>query len=148
MTSSVLNSGGHTAESEPAENQPSIDDESSSTDVELLKSNGNKAFKNGDFRRAKHLYDSALKISPDNPQLLSNRCLCLLRLSRKQEALADAERAIAANPAWAKAWARKAEALSAMDMFDESAAAMQRALQLEPATTDFAALLRAARARA
>ena len=120
---------------------------SSNFEMEALKSKGNEAFKKGDLQLAINFYGSALELSSDNPQLLSNRCMCLLRLKKHAEALIDAERAVAASPSWAKAWARKAEALNALDRFADAEAAIKHALLLEPDNKEFAKLLAAAQPR-
>jgi len=76
-----------------------------------LKTGADNAYKRGDFRRAAKLYSEALALLPDNAKLLSNRSACYAQLKQWSDALHDARAALAADPAWPRAWCRVAAAL-------------------------------------
>jgi stress-induced-phosphoprotein 1 len=76
--------------------------ESQANDVELLKSEGNKLFKDAKFKEAAVCYTKALKIEPKNHLLLSNRSAAFLGMGRDNQALKDAENCIEIKPDWAK----------------------------------------------
>jgi tetratricopeptide (TPR) repeat protein len=70
-------------------------------------------------------------------ELHSNRSAVLVALTRYDEALEDADRAIATRPEWPKGHSRRGNALHAMcktgvDRWNDARAAYGRALQLDP----------------
>ncbi|PSC67238.1 Tetratricopeptide repeat 28 [Micractinium conductrix] len=97
---------------------------------EHLKSRGDEAFKAGRFREACERYAEAIELCPDKgslPALHSNRSLALGKAGRWGEALAEAEAAAAAVPAWHKAQWRRASALLALKRVPEAVLALREA---------------------
>ena len=83
---------------------------------EGLRAQGNEAFKEKDFGRAVELYTLAIGAAEaPSAALHSNRAAAYSGLGNFQEALEDAERAIAIDPSWPKGWYRKAAALEALN---------------------------------
>jgi tetratricopeptide (TPR) repeat protein len=68
--------------------------------------------------------------APESHTLLTNRALARTRLGRHADAVADARRACAAAPRWAKAHARLGSALAAGSKHAEAAAAYEHAAWL------------------
>ncbi|KAH3744169.1 hypothetical protein Pelo_14428 [Pelomyxa schiedti] len=100
-----------------------------------MKQAGNAAFRDGRFQESVELYTSALACvpvpvpashSPDdtvpvnNEFLYSNRSAAYTALGRYEEAIADGEACIAADPSWAKAYYRKALPLLKMGRLSEA----------------------------
>jgi len=78
----------------------------SKDDAEQLKSQGNAAMQRKDYPAAIDLYTRALDIVPLNPIYLSNRAAAYSGAGRHEEAMNDAEMAVAADPQYTKAWSR------------------------------------------
>ena len=76
--------------------------------LETLKLAGNKHFAAGRHAEALRHYTAALELPPAAASglLLSNRSAAHLALCDVASAQADAEGAVAARPAWARAWQR------------------------------------------
>lgn len=74
------------------------------TSVEEAKSAGNVSFGAQRYEEALGCYSSAIALSHPNPApaLFTNRAMVLHLLKRYEEELADAEKAIACDPKWAK----------------------------------------------
>ncbi|KAH3676413.1 hypothetical protein WICMUC_002044 [Wickerhamomyces mucosus] len=53
----------------------------------LLKEKGNEEFKKGNYSVANSLYEDALKLSPDNTVLYSNRAMTLIKLEKWDECI-------------------------------------------------------------
>jgi tetratricopeptide (TPR) repeat protein len=100
--------------------------------AEDLKLTGNNFVKNGDFKEAILSYTKALKLSPNDFYLYSNRSLAFLKSKHYYHALTDAERTINLNPQWPKGFFRKAEVQREVGEFDLALLNYGRALQLSP----------------
>lgn len=90
--------------------------------LELIKEKGNDAFKAGKFSEAEILYSECLQ-SEDNTfrvVILTNRAAARLSLNKINEALLDAEEALALDPKYLKAYYRKASALEKLGKLRES----------------------------
>ncbi|GJP33784.1 hypothetical protein CLOM_g8867 [Closterium sp. NIES-68] len=107
-----------------------------------LKDRGNAEFKAKNFLKAAALYTQAIKESPENHALYSNRSAAFLHLSKLTKALADAETTIKLNPSWEKGYYRKGCALEALQRYDESLDAFKAAAQRNPGNPETAAKLR------
>ena len=84
-------------------------------DVEELKLQGNKSFKDGLYKEAVDAYSAAIDMSKGtpafNPLLLTNRATAYIKLNQKDAALKDANEYIVRFPGCWKGYARKALAL-------------------------------------
>lgn len=69
---------------------------------ESLKQKGNNAVRSEKFSEAILHYSFAIKLSPNDPILYSNRSFAFLRLQQLYYANEDAEKAIQLKPDWAK----------------------------------------------
>lgn len=103
--------------------------------AEDLKLKGNNCVKNSDFKEAIVNYTKALKLSPVDFYLYSNRSLAFLKSKLYYYALTDAEKAINLNPQWPKGYFRKAEVQREVGEFDAALLNYGRALQLSPSDT-------------
>lgn len=97
-----------------------------------LKEEGNKCVKAANFTEAILHYTHAIKLSPSDAILYSNRSLAFLKQQQYYYANEDADRAIALNPTWAKGYYRKAEVHMAVGQYDTALLSYGRALQLQP----------------
>lgn len=75
-------------------------------EAERLKGLGNEAMKKKDYAAAVKHYTAALDIVPLNPIYLSNRAAAHSGAGNHTEAKSDAEMAVAADPAYSKAYSR------------------------------------------
>ena len=75
-------------------------------EAEKLKSQGNAAIQKKDYDSAIDYYSKALNLVPLNPIYLSNRAAAYSGAGRHEDAVNDAEMAVAADPKFAKAWSR------------------------------------------
>ncbi|XP_019719038.1 sperm-associated antigen 1A isoform X1 [Hippocampus comes] len=76
--------------------------------LSVLKHEGNGLVKEGHFEDALHKYSQCLALKPDDCALFTNRAICLLKLSRFQEAKQDCDSALRLEPANKKAFYRRA----------------------------------------
>lgn len=72
-----------------------------------LKEQGNKCVRAGNHSEAVLHYSFAIKLSPNDPLLYSNRSLAFLKLNQLYYANEDAEKTIQLKPDWAKVSAKK-----------------------------------------
>ncbi|KAF6808014.1 hsc70 cochaperone [Colletotrichum musicola] len=75
-------------------------------EAEALKSKGNAAMASKDYPSAIALYTQALALNPGNAVFLSNRAAAHSAARDHESARADAEAAVAVDPAYTKAWSR------------------------------------------
>ncbi|KAI0253162.1 activator of Hsp70 and Hsp90 chaperone [Lactifluus subvellereus] len=101
--------------------------------AEALKAEGNKAFSAKDYDRAIDLFSKALDLDKSNNNfvLWSNRSAAKAGKRDWDGALADAEQCIAANPTWAKGYARKGAALHGQRRYVEAIEAYEAGLNIE-----------------
>ena len=123
------------------------DDCSDSARARHRRTQGNEAFKLGDFQQAAVFYTEALVLDDKDPALFSNRAACFLKLGQAYRALSDAERCVALDPAAVKGHFRRGVALMALDRPEEAAAAMARTLDLDPRNAEARATLQLAQAK-
>lgn len=112
------------SENQQQNSQPETPDE--------LKEKGNQAVRQERYSEAVLHYSFAIKLSPNDPILYSNRSFAFLKLKQLYYANEDAEKAIQLKPDWAKAHFRKAEVHLAAAQYDVSLLSYGRALQLQP----------------
>lgn len=85
-----------------------------------------RAFENGEWRRAEDGLSRVLQRSPNNPELLAMRARCLFELGRDSEASREASKAISANPREAEALyvlgavTQKTDPRNAVDYFSQA----------------------------
>jgi small glutamine-rich tetratricopeptide repeat-containing protein alpha len=75
-------------------------------EADALKSRGNAAMAQKDYRSAIDLYTQALSINPGNAVFLSNRAAAHSAAKDHASAKLDAEAAVALDPSYTKAWSR------------------------------------------
>ncbi|KAG5465347.1 hypothetical protein CUR178_00049 [Leishmania enriettii] len=95
---------------------------------EALKEQGNHAFKSNAFAEAIQHYSAAIEAHPDEPVLYSNRSAAYLKRGQYQEAAHDAEKAVAMDSTFAKAYSRLHSALCNLGLFDRAAEALKAGL--------------------
>jgi small glutamine-rich tetratricopeptide repeat-containing protein alpha len=100
-------------------------------DAEKLKSAGNAAMQQKDYKTAIAKYTEAISMSPANPIYLSNRAAAYSASSDHTAAAADAEIAVAADPKYTKAWSRLGLAKFALGDARGSAEAYQKGIEFE-----------------
>ncbi len=140
--SSSRNSSSFT--SEPLASAPpvGVSSEQDGWTVDQLKSEGNKAFEEGDFRKAVRLYTKGIDRDPSNSALYSNRSASYLQAAKQMGidtramALRDADKVIELRPDWFKGYSRRGDALFKCERYSEAAVAYERALALDPENTN------------
>eukprot|EP00029_Vermamoeba_vermiformis_P011162 TRINITY_DN6072_c0_g1_i1.p1 TRINITY_DN6072_c0_g1~~TRINITY_DN6072_c0_g1_i1.p1 ORF type:complete len:420 (-),score=78.62 TRINITY_DN6072_c0_g1_i1:124-1383(-) len=100
--------------------------------VEILKEQGNNAFKAQQYPQALELYSQALQLDPQNYILYSNRSAVFIQLKNYELALSDADMSIKLNPTWAKGYHRKGVALFLLDKHEEAKTVLSKAHDLDP----------------
>lgn len=100
--------------------------------AESLKELGNACVRGEKFAEALIHYSAAIKLSPKDHALYSNRSLAFLREKQFYYANLDAETAIQLNPSWPKGHFRKAEVMLAVGHYDLALLYYGRAIQLQP----------------
>lgn len=95
------------------------------------KDKANKAFKDGNFRDAIVFYTRALRYTPRNEKLLSNRSAAYMKISKFQLALDDIIKAQEVDPNWAKIYFRKGQVLRSLKRFDDAMLAFQEGKELD-----------------
>lgn len=104
----------------------------------LLKDEGNSEFKKGNYSDALSFYDRALDLlSQDTDhdmraQLLFNKATCLFHLSRYEESVDFSSEAITLNPAYVKAYFRRALSYEQLERFEDAIADLDRMCEISP----------------
>lgn len=100
-------------------------------EAEKLKSAGNAAMQQKDYKSAIAKYSEAIAFSPTNPIYLSNRAAAYSASGDHAAAVQDAELAVAADPRYTKAWSRLGLARFAMGDARGSVEAYQKGIDFE-----------------
>jgi len=100
-------------------------------EAEKLKSAGNAAMQQKDYKTAIAKYSEAITFSPTNPIYLSNRAAAYSASGDHASAVRDAELAVAADPKYTKAWSRLGLARFAMGDAKGSVEAYQQGIEFE-----------------
>jgi len=100
-------------------------------EAEKLKSAGNSAMQQKDYKTAIEKYTEAIKFAPTNPIYLSNRAAAYSASGDHASAVRDAELAVAADPKYTKAWSRLGLARFAMGDAKGSVEAYQQGIDFE-----------------
>ncbi|NXY65283.1 TTC31 protein, partial [Callaeas wilsoni] len=112
----------------------------------VLAGHGIEAAQMGQHTEAVWAFTVALELNPWEHRLLGNRSYCLEKLGRYEEALADAEAALALQPGWPKGSFRKGKALRGLQRYAEAARTFEELLLQDGACAEAAAQLEACRA--
>ena len=96
-----------------------------------LKEEGNVAYRDKQYPRAINCYTRAIQLTPNDPNLYSNRALSYFNIGEYMTCIADCDKAIQLNPALLKAHKKKASALAHLLKFGEAVTAMKAALAVE-----------------
>ena len=89
-------------------------------DSEGLKLKGNEAFSKGDSETALKCYTAAIDMDPANAALYSNRAQVYIKQEEFSRAIEDSDMALELNPAFTRAYIRKATALFEMPHIEGS----------------------------
>lgn len=100
-------------------------------EAESFKSQGNAAMQQKDYAKAIDLYTKAINLSPTNPIYLSNRAAAYSASNQHEEAVADAELAVSADPKYTKAWSRLGLARFVLGDAKGSMEAYQKGIEYE-----------------
>jgi small glutamine-rich tetratricopeptide repeat-containing protein alpha len=106
-------------------------DDKTKEEAEKLKSQGNAAMQKKDYPTAIDFYTKALNQVPLNPIYLSNRAAAYSGSGKHEEAVSDAEMAVASDPKFAKAWSRLGYAKFALGDSKGSMDAYQKGIDAE-----------------
>jgi len=112
----------------PGEGAPT---EEQKKEAESLKSKGNAAMAQKDYPSAIDLYTRALALYPGNAIFLSNRAAAHSAAKDHESAKADAEAAVAVDPAYTKAWSRLGLAKFALGDAKGSMEAYKKGIEYE-----------------
>lgn len=120
----------------PAPELSSDDDEddakANEAGAERCKTNGNKCFSSGDFNGATKQFTMAIRMTPKNHVLYSNRSAAYASLGKGTEALSDAEKCVELMPTWAKGYSRLGAAHILVGRYKEAMKAYRAGLEIEP----------------
>lgn len=110
--------------------------------VEEVKNRAKGAFTQKDMVSAEMLYGKAISLLDSIPgkaeaALYSNRSMVRLNLSKVEESLADANKCLAIDPKFVKAYHRKAQALIRLNDWDDAIATANAGLEIEPTNKSF-----------
>ena len=114
----------------PAPSQPA-DTKAINPEAEKLKSAGNAAMQQKDYKTAIDKYTQAITYAPTNPIYLSNRAAAYSASGDHASAVKDAELAVASDPKYTKAWSRLGLARFAMGDAKGSVEAYQQGIDFE-----------------
>jgi small glutamine-rich tetratricopeptide repeat-containing protein alpha len=120
-----------TPSAKAADAKPSTPGSAINPEAEKLKSAGNAAMQQKDYKTAIAKYTEAISYSPTNPIYLSNRAAAYSASGDHVSAAADAEIAVAADPKYTKAWSRLGLAKFAMGDAKGSVEAYQKGIEYE-----------------
>lgn len=97
---------------------------------------GNALFKAGDFPGAIKEFDEGLRRDPVNKAIYSNRAATYIKLMEPVAGLKDAEKAIALDSKFCKAWARKGTCHHLMKEYHKAMSAFETGLKIDPTNPD------------
>lgn len=100
--------------------------------AEKAKAKGNASFGAGEFQEAVKHFTLAIRCTPTNHVLHSNRSGAYASLGKATEALTDADKCVELAPQWAKGHGRRGAALTLQGKYKEAMRAYKRGLELEP----------------
>ena len=107
-------------------------DDALAAGAERAKVRGNEAFSKGDFDSAVKQFGVAIRLTPKNHVLYSNRSGAYASLGKASDALSDANKCLELAPQWAKGYGRKGAALVLSGQYKEAMRAYKAGLEVEP----------------
>lgn len=99
--------------------------------ISILLSQGQTRLKENEPEAALRLFEQALSLSPNDPEVLIRKGISLERLKRATEAMECYDQAIAANASLTSAYLRKGSLYNRMERFKEALDCYERALQAQ-----------------
>ncbi|RNA27845.1 Tetratricopeptide repeat 31 [Brachionus plicatilis] len=99
--------------------------------AQTLALRGNDLAKQGEFSKAVEKFTEAMKYDVNDQRLYGNRSYCFDKIGQFQEALNDANKAIAIEPLWAKGYFRKGRALYGLKYYKEAEEAYETVSTIE-----------------
>ncbi|KJE93150.1 hypothetical protein CAOG_003979 [Capsaspora owczarzaki ATCC 30864] len=93
---------------------------------------GNECFNKSDFAGALEWYDRGLGLAPTTAVLHANRAMVLLKLERFKDAEAACTSCLGCDPAYIKAFSRRATARQALGLSELAKQDLEQVLKLEP----------------
>lgn len=103
-----------------------------SATAETAKTNGNAAFKKGDFAEAIKCFTQAIEQEPATASFYSNRSAAYMKLDDHENALADGKKCVELKPEWGKGYSRQGSALYMMAKYPEAIAIYAQGLAADP----------------
>jgi len=110
--------------------------------AEALKAEGNKLFAACKFSQARDKYTEAIELDPKNAALFSNRAFCDLKLEEYGSALMDADKAIAVDRGFVKAYYRRGAAHLALGKYRDAIRDFKNVVRMKPSDKDAQAKLK------
>lgn len=104
--------------------------------AEAFKAEGNKFFKNGDYKSAIAKYKEATSINPNDPAYWSNMAACYEKLSDYDEMEEASRSCIKADKGFVKGYFRLATALKAKNDLEGCIKALESGLAVDSANAD------------
>eukprot|EP00096_Caligus_rogercresseyi_P007821 TRINITY_DN25917_c0_g1_i1.p1 TRINITY_DN25917_c0_g1~~TRINITY_DN25917_c0_g1_i1.p1 ORF type:complete len:334 (+),score=120.11 TRINITY_DN25917_c0_g1_i1:193-1194(+) len=101
--------------------------------AEQERNQGNALFNQGDFSSAVRHYSEAIRRSPYDSKLYSNRAAAYTKLMSFDLAIKDCEKAIQLDPNFVKAYLRMANGLRGIGKIPEAMAIYEKAIEIDPA---------------
>lgn len=103
--------------------------------LKAKKEDGNKAFKDGNYKLAHELYTEALAIDPNNiktnAKLYCNRGTVNSKLRKLDEAIGDCTRAVTLDDSYIKAYLRRAQCYMDLEQYEEAVRDYEKVYQTE-----------------
>uniref|UniRef100_F6XJ31 DnaJ homolog subfamily C member 7 n=2 Tax=Ornithorhynchus anatinus TaxID=9258 RepID=F6XJ31_ORNAN len=103
--------------------------------LKAKKDDGNRAFKDGDYKQAHELYTEALAIDPNNiktnAKLYCNRATVNAKLRKLEDAIEDCTSAVRLDDSYIKAYLRRAQCYMDTEQFEEAVRDYERVCQTE-----------------
>lgn len=101
------------------------------SDYERFKDEGNKKFKNKDYKGALESYTKALASNGDGLLAYSNRAMCHLNLGQYYEAKLDCDKSISLDSTFTKAYYRRATANRELYRLREAIDDLEKVIELD-----------------
>ncbi len=96
----------------------------------------NRAFEDGEYKRALREYEAALAENPQLLDALRGKARTLMQLGRHEEALAAFDAAITREPGFGGTWANRGILHDRMGRYTQALADYEKALSLDPELAD------------
>ena len=97
----------------------------------VIKEEGNKAFKDENMEEAVRLYTEAMDVAKDLTPLYTNRAAAYLKLEEYEKAIADCDFALRIDETWIKSFIFKAKALQKLHQYDAAALEYKKIVDID-----------------